>query len=680
VAFSIEFAKYIEGLKLWSDQSKKTGKVFADSRWAWRYENAERRARYSRLAEPLANGLGNALQGLERAVSGFKWPEGFQGLSRGRLAIQDNGLDGYMRSSARSAQESERFYRYFSRGRDPLADDMLDEETYRFRVRVGEEEERLKITVPEGSTWGDVLEKFSDAINESAMPLTADVVEQHNPYQKIEGLGKTGAILSLTLDPAYEDREIELRDEQGVLVRMLDLEPLAEAVRPPETKRYDVVALRDAEASTFRSAAYDPNAATGLSQGTFKIAYSLGGESGLVEVDVESGMTWEELLGRAAVDLDSASERISAQVIDVTMDSGLTEPQTMPGVALKIVARDAKQGERLLLSDYGGPWLEPVKEFFDPSGNLPAEPIQGDRYLASDTANGWTEGRVYEWDGAAWQETSPVEGSALYSSDEDADFFYDGSTWGSEAPDGLLAELGIRTAQPGADAELSVNSHSLTSSTGNFVRDRGRLQLQVEDSFGESLPVRVVEALESLEQGFADAVAAFNGLVEKVENSRDLLKEDFLDDLHDAFENRRTELSWLGLSRLEEDGVLLADREQFYQALGEDPERVKELLLDEDEGLFASWGRLAEWDPEHALLPEVYLQDVSAPSGRVFENEKRSELQQVIDAELDEDSPNRTDAMELEILKSSSNARRQLDFLRGETELDLPGDVFKTKG
>jgi hypothetical protein len=124
--------------------------------------------------------------------------------------------------------------------------------------------------------------------------------------------------------------------------------------------------------------------------------------------------------------------------------------------------------------------------------------------------------------------------------------------------------------------------------------------------------------------------------------------------------------------------------DRFFSAVSSDPERAKELLLGEDDGLLTAWSELADRarspDAADSLIPKAYLQDISASASTVFENEKRSDLQQLIDSELDEDSPNRTTEMELEILKASAEEKNEVDRLMGDAGLDLTGSIFKSRG
>jgi len=684
MALSIEFAKYLDTLKTWEKNEEDRPKVFADSRWSWRYEQAERRKRFARLAEPLASNLDRALTGLQKTLNGFSWPGSRLSLDLQRSASPDPALEGRLSARVNDAADANRFYKFFSRGLDKNAQSPVDAGDYRFDVSLGGETETVHVSVGASDTWGDVLSKTAAAVNGLKLPVQAGIVTQHNPYQKIDDLGKTGSILALGVEPARADQDLKVMDTQGLLAKRLDFTAPPAPALPAGTREYSLTAPADAEPTLFRSQGRDPGAQAGVSEGTHKIGYAIGGESGTFDIDLESDMTWAEVLQETAAVINSTSAKVQARVVDSRISSGLSNPLFMDGKTLEISARDPKLGERLSLSEYGGPWLDPVTEFFDPVGTTPATPQTGDRYVALSTANGWTKDNVYEWDGSSWAETVPVAGNALFSGDESADYFYDGSGWSVTPTGGVLGDLGLKNPKPGMDAELLVDNTASKSATGAFAEDRGRLELQVEDSFGERLPLRVVGTMDKLAADFDAVIQAYNGLQVVLEPNTDLFRDDVIKDWRDTVDDNRAELAWLGIEPVGDEGLIMADADRFWYAVGSDPERAKSLLLDEDDGLFTAWGELTEAalspDASKSLLSEPYIKDLAAPVGRMFANEKRSALQQVIDAELGEDSPNATANMEMEILKAVADAPTELERLLGEHGLDTPGGIFKAKG
>jgi hypothetical protein len=489
MALSIEFAKYLDGLKVWEKNEEERTKIFADSRWSWRYEQAERRARFSRLAEPLASSLDRALNNLDKSLDSFTWPENELPFELRRSTDPDPGLEGKITGQTNNADEAKRFYKFFSKGRDADTQSPIDAGDYQFDVTLGGKTETVDITVAADDTWGEVLTNAAAAVNDLKLPVQAEVVTQYNAYQKIEDLGKTGAILAFGVEPGRSSQDLEIQDSRGLFINKLDLEETTTPALPATTREYSLTALADAKPTAYRSPGFAPNSDAGVSTGTHKIAYSIGGENGTFDIDLDSDMTWGEVLQKAANVINSTSSKVSAEVVDTRISSGLSNPLFMDGQSLEVMAREPKLGERLSLGEYGGPWLDSVDEFFNPVGTLPADPNTGDRYIASSTANGWTKDSIYEWDGSAWDETTPVSGNALYAEDEGADYFYNGSGWSTTPSGGILRDLSLSSPSPGMDAEFLVDNVASTSATGSFALDKGRVTLNVEDSFGERLPL-----------------------------------------------------------------------------------------------------------------------------------------------------------------------------------------------
>ena len=78
-------------------------------------------------------------------------------------------------------------------------------------------------------------------------------------------------------------------------------------------------------------------------------------------------------------------------------------------------------------------WQEEVKEYYDPSVELPISPAIGDRYLSYATGNGWTRNDIYEWNGSIWVETEPlnnyavfIQGGSIHPTDL---FVFNGTIW-----------------------------------------------------------------------------------------------------------------------------------------------------------------------------------------------------------------------------------------------------------
>lgn len=76
-------------------------------------------------------------------------------------------------------------------------------------------------------------------------------------------------------------------------------------------------------------------------------------------------------------------------------------------------------------------WREPVIDYYDPTGGLPAFPSVDDRYISTATANGWTADYIYTWDGSSWSGFAPEEGCTVYNESTDVHQTFNGTTWGT---------------------------------------------------------------------------------------------------------------------------------------------------------------------------------------------------------------------------------------------------------
>ena len=65
----------------------------------------------------------------------------------------------------------------------------------------------------------------------------------------------------------------------------------------------------------------------------------------------------------------------------------------------------------------GNYWRKTVKEFYDPTNNLPTVTIPnsiGETYISSETVNNWKQNYIYVYDGWQWNEIEPTQNYGLY--------------------------------------------------------------------------------------------------------------------------------------------------------------------------------------------------------------------------------------------------------------------------
>lgn len=211
--------------------------------------------------------------------------------------------------------------------------------------------------------------------------------------------------------------------------------------------------------------------------------------------------------------------------------------------------------------------------------------------------------------------------------------------------DGLLAAIGVEgTASPGSDGLLEVGSRDFVTATNSQSLDRGRLTLAHAEPFGETLPLKVVQAVGSVEERFLDVVDAYNGLRRFVNRNADFLVPDLGQALRDPIasgDGFTDAARLLGVREAGKDRVLWVDRDTFYQAVVGRTEAARLALTNTDPeagplGVVAFWGaltgRLREEGTEAALDPEALTENPFPPLGVQQENREQAALLDVFDA------------------------------------------------
>ncbi|MEW5774137.1 MAG: hypothetical protein AB1916_11515 [Thermodesulfobacteriota bacterium] len=617
-------------------------RLFAASRWAFRAGNAERLARYERLARPLASALDRSLGAFSKALGQLQWPADSTPLSFGRLVVRDPGLDNAVTATLRAAGEAPRQHKLLSLARDANASTTLAsadaDTTYALTLTQGGESRTVTVIAPAGADWEGVLDATAAAINAADLPVQASVVRQSFAGQKIPDVNKIGTFLDITVNPAHADQDIEIADYSGGLVRGLGLKPTEHATSPATPDRYDLRVDRLAKPASLATSVKNHRADSGLTPGEYKLAYDLGDDSGVITVDIDADMTWDQALRRTADAINSSTDRLKAEVLDARRPSGLVRSDAYwtDGKYLQVSLASPKLGQRLALSEYGGPWLDSADGFFNPTGTLPQNPRNGDRYIASATANGWTAGNIYQYDGSAWDETAPTAHNALTLDEDGTDYFYDGSAWSATPSGSLLSGLGFQpTANPGSDARIQVNGQTLTSETGVFSLDQGRVNLAAHGAAGETRAVTVREAAGDMAGRMSDIVDAFNDLSALLSRNADLLDQNFPDHFRDPVTDLVPGIADLGLARTP-DATLSFDPAAFTSGLARDPDNTRSLLLDRTRGLLTRWAEATDaaraGGAAKALLPPTLLADLGPPPAEELRLEESGRLLDVMES------------------------------------------------
>lgn len=310
-------------------------------------------ARLARLRSLLVSGLVSRLNAFAETLNNFQLSES---AVRTGLAVEfDPALQGRVRGEIRSGGEARDYYRAFSRGLDPLARYAGRPGTHAVALHAGGRSEKLEIVVEQGAANRDVLDALARAVNESALPVQAELIRQSSPGQKVEGLVTTGLTLALAANGAYNDLEVRLDDSPGRLLRPLDLRATDQPVAAPVARRYDLAQPRPAIPTTYSGRGLDPNAPAGLPAGLYTLRAELGGRTADVSVNVGAADTVGDVAKRLAARLDSSADflRAATRVVnepfyDPRLAGGMT---SVARIVTEVTAKDAKPGDRLRLSE-----------------------------------------------------------------------------------------------------------------------------------------------------------------------------------------------------------------------------------------------------------------------------------------------------------------------------------------
>ncbi|BBD09621.1 hypothetical protein [Desulfovibrio ferrophilus] len=624
------------------------------SRVAWRFENAERQGRYSRLGNLVVETLDNRISDLESATSNFSWPVSGNSQRKARLVTPANAssdIKGLLRTELRSGDDAQRYYKYFSTGRNAATNTNLDGKDYRFSITQGDSTEKIDISIAEGQNWGEILDSVAEAVNQTSLPVQAEVIRQTGPYQDLDFLHKTGSILAVTVNAGHQDQDVSFRDLEGLLTTNLKLDATERPVAAPTIRTHNVASASPASASTYTTTPVNPIGDPGLTAGEHRLLFTVGDITNTVAVTVDNDMDWEELLENVANRINSTSTELSARVMDGEMSSGQLEPLSQRSIQLEVSLASPKRGDRLALSEYGGPWLDDIDGFHDPTNGLPNWVTGGERYIASATANGWTEGNVYEYDGSAWSETATVTNNAVSNMDDGQDWFNDGTSWSTTPSGNLVDSLGLNTtASPGQDAQAHINGRDMVSETGIFSLDQGRMTIEAQAPLGQNLPLKVESGYAEIQDRFTDMVTAYNGLRDFLLPNADLFEAGFPDTWRDPVSDLSTELEWMGVEELPGSGNLWVRSDDFAQALVQDSQRARATLFDAPGGLAPRLAQVSSTNrqpslEDHLVHPKVLVDPGPAPATEA-DLSRQSQMQDVIAAGTDVPRPEQSPYVE----------------------------------
>ncbi len=509
------------------------------------------------------------VKSLSETLASFRWPDQGFALSSGRLVVNDPFLNNNITSSLTHKDDYQRYYRYYSRGFIGEAETSLDAGTYKFNMALGSSSKGIEVEVTDRMTNDELLEAVRDAVNDSSLPVQAHIFKQNAIGANPDDLMGTGSALAFSVNTAYvvtaENKgestqdlaaanKLSFSDTSGHLISNLDLYATQEPIGPAKEGLYNLSNAVAGGPSQFLSKAFDVNADTTLTAGDHTIDYTIGAESGTINLHVDADDDWDTVLTRIANAASSTSDKIDAEVVDAKLVSPVytgDDYYLIDGKAVSITAVNPKIGERLEL-----------------------EPGSG------------------------------------------------------------LDVLGLNvTAHPGDDAQMTVNGFTEVRAPGEFALDRGRVTVELENGFGGSLPLRVVDAVTEMEKNVGLITDGYNDLRKAILPAEDLFREGFADLWRDPVSDNEIDLEWIGLKEAEEDKLLWFDSDAFYDALLADPDKVRELLEDEEDGLFTRWQDVND-DIIENKVSSYLIPETSLPGPWLPEPSPRTELELEVKREL----------------------------------------------
>lgn len=324
----------------------------------------EERARTSlalaRGGDALADGLAARVRRLTDAVNAFRWPDSGSSALTARLTSTDSGL--HEAVSAIFPQQATPYFRQYSRGFDKNANASdalsLDPGSYEFSLALGGETEDLALDLDPDWSMDELLNAVAERINDSSLPVQAELIEQNSPHQRATGQVATGLSLGLGVNPSYGSKDPVLRDTSGHLVAALKLRDNVAGSGQATLQSHSLEIQSAYSPTSFVSRSMDPGAAPslkGIGAGSYTFSYDYGPDSGSFSLDVNADDTWEDVLTRFANAAESAQdgfrvERTKQERLSDLLPAGQWGDLTMTGVALEITATAPKLGQRLSLS------------------------------------------------------------------------------------------------------------------------------------------------------------------------------------------------------------------------------------------------------------------------------------------------------------------------------------------
>ncbi|WP_245577015.1 hypothetical protein [Maridesulfovibrio zosterae] len=536
--------------------------VFPNSYWKDRFDRAALKNRYELTAPSTAIEVQSKIKTLSETLSAFRWPTDGFGLSDARLIVNDPDLDNKISSSLTPKEDIQRYYRYYSRGFTGESSTSIGAGIYKFNMSLGSDKVSLAVELTNGMDNDAMLEAVQDAVNKSSLPVQARIIKQNAPGANLDDLLGIGSALALSVNTAYVTTEQNKGDSTQTLESANEL------------------SLTDTSGHLISHLKLD---ATAKPIGSAKEArYDLSGTmSGSPSRFVSKGFDLN-----AITTLTAGEHSIGFSIGDDSGDFTFTvsEGDTWEIVLGHIQNAAASSSSKIMAEVVDSRLVSPV-------------------YTGED---------YYLIDGIAIAITAvnPKIGERL-----------------TLEPEAGLEALGLdKTASPGTDSIMVIDGKAEVRAPGEFALDYGRVKVELNDNFGDTLPIRVVDAVEEMENRVVLVTDAYNDLRRAILPSEELFREGFADLWRDPVEDNKVNLFWMGLREAEEDNILWFNSDKFYDALLADQDKVQGLLEDEEKGLFTIWQKVNDQVIENKVSSYL-IQETSLPGPWLPEPSPRTEVE-----------------------------------------------------
>ena len=383
--------------------------------------------------------------------------------------------------------------------------------------------------------------------------------------------------------------------------------------------------------TSYVSKAYDPNAATTLTPGNYTFSYRFGEENKTLTVGVKSGWTWNDVLQSIAANINGQAVWTSASTSLPTGQSSFSQPGLVASVQSSPIpsattAGVFTNGEVLQIAT-AAPFTGQNFSLFDGSGGLLSSvglttKLTG-QPLSVTVQSGWT-----------WQDVMTRMANTINSSvpevaaQTSAQNVYSGAVPGttiintqgvglnvtigdprigrrvtlSDGATGLLASLHMLRGIPGQDGMIAVDGQTQVSENNTYAVDQGRLQLDLESSFTNALPVSVVRSMDQITNGFNDIVSSYNDLQSFINKTKGSWNSSLSQTLAAPIIGQSSNLGWMGVSGTSKTNQIWTQGQPFFYALVTDPERAGATLTGEPGGLIPAWQQAVSSIRQNGLL------------------------------------------------------------------------------